>query len=201
MQKRSIFQNRANECFYGQNNPLFPTHPPPKEKTILPGNSWFAFLSTVSIWDTDSVRFSFPDCFSVREAVEKKTGGNMRREMHSRFARVRCFAVFAYYRNLWNFLYNCDGIDAWLKHGFHRRMPCDHQTELTTFSRPLTLRWQIYEISRGQGKKIRLFDWLGSQLLERDTNFTSSGGRCSPSVISAPIDLDGRPNYFTRSIW
>ena len=27
----------------------------------------------------DSVRFPFPDCFSVRETVEKKTGGNMRR--------------------------------------------------------------------------------------------------------------------------
>ena len=36
-----------------------------------------AFLSTVSIWHRDSIRFSFPDCLSVREAVEKKTGGNM----------------------------------------------------------------------------------------------------------------------------
>ena len=61
----------------------------------------FAFLSTVSIWDMDSVRFSLPGCFSVREAVEKKTGGNMRREMHfSRFARVRCFTVFVYNRDL-----------------------------------------------------------------------------------------------------
>ena len=68
-----------------------------------------------------------------------------------------------------------------------------------TFARPLTLRRHLYEISRGQRKKIRLFDWLGSQLLERDTNFTGNGGRRSPAVISAPIDLDGRPNYFTRS--
>ena len=68
-----------------------------------------------------------------------------------------------------------------------------------TFARPLTLRRHLYEINRGQRKKIRLFDWLGSQLLERDTNFTGNGGRRSPAVISAPIDLDGRPNYFTSS--
>ena len=57
------------------------------------------------------------------------------------------------------------------------------------------LQSDLYEISRGQRKKIRLFDWLGPQLLERDTNFTSNGGQRSPAVISAPIDLDGRPNY------
>ena len=68
-----------------------------------------------------------------------------------------------------------------------------------TFARPLTLRRQLYEISRDQRKKLRLFDWFGSQLLERDTNFTVNGGRRSPAVISAPVDLDGRPNYFTRS--
>ena len=68
-----------------------------------------------------------------------------------------------------------------------------------TFASPLTLRRHLYEMSRGQRKKIRSFDWLGSQLLERDTNFTGNGGRRSPEVISAPIDLDGRPNYFTRS--
>ena len=72
-------------------------------------------------------------------------------------------------------------------------------TELITFSRPLTLRRHLYDISRGQRKKIRLFDWLGSQLHERDTNFTGNGGGCSPAVISAPIDLDGRPNSFSRS--
>ena len=92
MQKRSIFQNRANKCFYEQNNPFFPTHPP-KKKTISPGNSWFAFLSTVSIWGMDSVRFSFPDCFSVLEAVEKKTGGNMRRDapLSLRPSQVLCY--------------------------------------------------------------------------------------------------------------
>ena len=65
----------------------------------------------------------------------------------------------------------------------------------------LTLSRHLYEIRRGQREKIRLFDWLGPQLLERDANFTSNGGRRSPAVISGPIDLDGRPNYFTRSIW
>ena len=105
----------------------------------------------------DNVRFSFPDCFSVREAVEKKTGSNMRREMHfSRSARLRCFAVFVYSRNLRNFLYNCDAIDAQLKHGFHGRLPCDHQTELITFARPLTLRQYLYEISRVQRKKNKI---------------------------------------------
>ena len=78
-------------------------------------------------------------------------------------------------------------------------MPCDHQTELITFTRPLTLRRHRYEISRGQRKKIRLFDWLGSQLFKNDTNFTGNGGRRSSVVISAPIDLDRRPNYVNRS--
>ena len=68
-----------------------------------------------------------------------------------------------------------------------------------TFARPLTLRRHLYEISRGQRKKIRLFDWLGSQLLERDTNLTGNGARLSAAVISAPVDLDGRTNYLTRS--
>ena len=68
-----------------------------------------------------------------------------------------------------------------------------------TFACPLTLRRHLYEISRSQRKKIRLFDWLGSQVLERDTNLTGNGARLSAAVISAPIDLDRRPNYFTRS--
>ena len=71
--------------------------------------------------------------------------------------------------------------------------------ELMTFAGPLTLRRYLYEVSRGQRKKIRLFDWLGSQLLERDANLTGNGPRRSAAVISAPIDLDGRPNYLTRS--
>ena len=71
--------------------------------------------------------------------------------------------------------------------------------ELITFARPLTLRRHLYEINRGQRKKMRLFDWLKSQLLERDTNFTGNGGLRFPVVISAPIDLDRRLNYFTRS--
>ena len=69
-------------------------------------------------------------------------------------------------------------------------------------ARPLNLRRHLYEISRGQRKKIRLilFDWFGSQLLGRDTNLTSNGGQRSPAVISDRIDLDVRPNYFTGSI-
>ena len=127
----------------------------------------------------DSGRFSFPDCFSVREAVEKKTGGNMRREMHfSRFARVRCFTTEICEISLTT-------VTLSMRHSW--RLPYDHQTELITFARPLTLRWHLYEISRGQRKKIRLFDLLGSQLLERDTNLTGNGGRRSPAVISAPI--------------
>ena len=47
----------------------------------------------------------------------------------------------------------------------------------------------FYGISRGQRKKIRLFDWLGCQLLERDTNFTINGGRRSPAVISPQLIL------------
>ena len=59
------------------------------------------FIDHLNSEHMDSVRFSFPDYFSVRGAVEKKTGSNMRREMHfSRFARVSCFAVFVYNRNL-----------------------------------------------------------------------------------------------------
>ena len=68
-----------------QPSPPLPQHPP--KKKILQGNSWFAFYrsSQFGIWKVFN-RFSFPDCFSVREAVEKKTGGNMRREMH--FSRL-----------------------------------------------------------------------------------------------------------------
>ena len=57
-----------------------PPNPSPP-KIVLSGNSWLSFLWIVSIWDMDSVRFPFPDFFSVREAVEKKTGGNMRRDI------------------------------------------------------------------------------------------------------------------------
>ena len=78
-------------------------------------------------------------------------------------------------------------------------MPCDHQTELITFTCPLTLRRHRYEISRGQRNKIRLFDWLGSQLFESDADITGNGGRRSSAVISATIVLDRRPNYITRS--
>ena len=46
---------------------------------------------------------------------------------------------------------------------------------------------------------MRLFEWVGSQLLERNTNFTGNGGRRFSAVISAPNDLDGGQNYFTRS--
>ena len=63
-------------------------------------------------------------------------------------------------------------------------------------ARPLTLCRHLYETSRSEKKQIRLFDWLGSQLLERDTSFIGNGGRRFPAVISAPIDLKGRPNYF-----
>ena len=38
-------------------------------------------------------------------------------------------------------------------------------------------------------KQIRLFNWLGSQLLDRDTNFTGNSGRRFPAVVSAQIDL------------
>ena len=59
-----------------------------------------------------------------------------------------------------SFYYNSDGIDASLKHGFHGRLPCDHQTELMTFALALTLRRHLYEIRRPQRKQITLFDWL-----------------------------------------
>ena len=68
-----------------------------------------------------------------------------------------------------------------------------------TFARPLTLRRHLYEISRGQRKQITLLDWLGSHLLESDLNFTGNGRLLFPAAISAPIDLDIRPNYLTRS--
>ena len=54
----------------------------------------------------------------------------------------------------------------------------------SSFHFHVTLRRHLYGMSRGQRKKIRLLDWLGSQLLERDSNFTGN---------------DGRPNHFTRS--
>ena len=66
-------------AFMGKTSLSFPpTHArPSKKRNILSGNSWFAFLSTVSIGDMDSVRFSFLACLSVSMAVEKETGVNM----------------------------------------------------------------------------------------------------------------------------
>ena len=97
MQKTSISENGANKCFYGQSNSLLPTHPSPsKKKTILSGNSWFAFLSTVWIWDMDSVRFSFAACLSVSKAVEKKTGVNM--ILSLRPSRVLCYICLYLWR-------------------------------------------------------------------------------------------------------
>ena len=145
--------------------------------------------SQFGIWTV----FAFPSQTAFQYVRLLK--GRLAATWFSRFARVRCFTVFVCNRNLWNFLYNCDGIDAELKHGFHGRLPCDHQTKLVTFARPLTLRRHRYEINRGQRKQITLSDWLGSQLLSRDTNFTGNGGRRFPAVINAAIDLDGRPNY------
>ena len=33
--ERSIFQDGANKCFYGQNNPFLPTHPPKKKENYF----------------------------------------------------------------------------------------------------------------------------------------------------------------------
>ena len=102
-------------AFHGGNNPLLPTHPRPSKKTnILSGNSWFVFLSTVSIWDMDSVSFSFPACLSVSEAVEKKTGVNM--IISLRPSQVLC--CIRYNRNLRKFpwrLWRCRCVtETWL---------------------------------------------------------------------------------------
>ena len=58
-----------------------------------------------------------------------------------------------------------------------------------TFARPLTLRRHRYGMSRGQKKKIRLFDWPQSQLLERDKNFTGNGGRALPRLVVPQLIL------------
>ena len=68
----------------------------------------------------------------------------------------------------------------------------------SSFHFHVTLRRYLYGMSRGQRKKRRLFDWPGSQLLERDSNFTGNGGQRS-LAIRAPIDFDARPNHFTTS--
>ena len=73
-----------------------PPASPKKENYFV--RNFMVCLFIVSIWDIDSIRFSIPDCFSVREAVEKKTGGNMRREMSGAYDRNS--ESGAYNRNL-----------------------------------------------------------------------------------------------------
>ena len=67
-------------------------------------------------------------------------------------------------------------------------------------ARPLTLRRLLKETNSGQSKRVRLLDWFGSQLHERDTNSIGNNQRVFPSVviiIRAHIDVEnGSPNYF-----
>ena len=52
-----------------------------------------------------------------------------------------------------------------------------------------TLRRLLYEINRGQAKRIRLLEGPGSQLYEWDTKFIGNSERRFPVVFRASIDL------------
>ena len=71
----SYFKAQPINAFTGKtalSSPPTPPLPPPPIKRLFCQEIHAFPLATVAIWDMDS---SFPDCFSVLEAVEKKTGG------------------------------------------------------------------------------------------------------------------------------
>ena len=78
---------------------------------------------------------------------------------------------------------------AKLKSGFDGRRPCDHRKGLM-HARLSTLRRLLYEINRGQAKRIRLLEGPGSPLHEWDTNFIGNSERRFPAVFRASIDLE-----------
>ena len=126
-----------------------------------------------------------------REAVEKKTGGNM--ILSLRPSQVLCCICLQ--QKLVKFPLQLWRYRAYLKHGFYERLPCDHQMELMTFARPLTL-WDK-QGSRKANNIIRLA-WISSSLKEIRISLVMAGG-AFPRLLVPPLILNGRPNYFTRS--
>ena len=104
----------------------------------------------------DSIRFSFPACFSVIEAVEK----------NDFLASPESGALlYLFTTEICEISFTTVTVS---KHDFHGRLPCDHQTEPMTFAKSLTLCQHLYEISRAQRKQITLFECLGSHLRKRE---------------------------------
>ena len=88
---------------------------------------------------------------------------------------------------------------AKLKSGFDGRRPSDHRKGLM-HDRLSTLRGLLYEINRGQAKRIRLLEGPRSQLHEWDTNFIGNSVRRFPAVFRASIDLEWKSKLAYR-IW
>ena len=82
---------------------------------------------------------------------------------------------------------------AKLKSGFDGRRPCDHRKGVM-HARLSTLRRLLYEIYRGQAKRIRLLEGPGSHLHEWDTNFIGNSERVFPRYSELRSILNGSPN-------
>ena len=129
----------------------------------------------LSCQEIHGLRFYQPSQFGISEYV-RLLKRRLAATWLSRFTRVRCFAVFVYNRNFFceiSFYYNCDGNDASLKMG--GRM------------------WS----SNGANDVCSSSNFVSASLWDKPASKKATN--IIRLVISAPIDLDGRPSYFTRS--
>ena len=138
----------------------------------------------------DNVRFSLPDCFSVREAVEKKIGGQYGKRdallslRPSQVLYYICLQQKLICEISFSTRYRCV-TETWLPWTAAMWWSNGANDVCSSFNFASTSLW----VEQGQRKQIRLLHWLGSQLFDRDTNFTGNGRRRFPAVISAQIDL------------
>ena len=143
--------------------PLPPPNPPKKKKAILSGNSWFAFLLTVSIWDMDSV--AFPSQTAFHHFSEKRDA-----LLSFRPSQVLCciclkqkFMKFPL--QLWR--YRCV-TETWLPWAAAMWSSNGANSVCSSFNFGSASLWA----KQGSKEENKIIDWLGSQLLERDTNFS-----------------------------
>ena len=166
MQKRSIFQNRANKCFYGQNNPLLHSRPPTHQKKRklfcqeihgLP----FYWPSQFGIWTV----FAFPSQTAFHHFSEKRDA-----LLSFRPSQVLCciclkqkFMKFPL--QLWR--YRCV-TETWLPWAAAMWSSNGANSVCSSFNFGSASLWA----KQGSKEENKIIDWLGSQLLERDTNFS-----------------------------
>ena len=145
-----------------QPSPLHPPRPPQKENYFVRKFMVCLFIDCLNLEYGQCSLFLSRLLFSTWGCWKEDQRQHERRDalFSLRPSQVLCYMCLQqkfvkFPLQLWR--YRCV-TETWLPW----RLPYDHQTELITFVRPLTLRQHLYEISRVQRKKIRLFDWLGS---------------------------------------